>query len=412
MYPPYGKLVDGDGDGNNLNFNNIEDARNHPETKKIRKDMMNGKKPSACNFCWTEESAGITSKRLHMLKKYDINEVLKNTSDDGTIDTDTVPLIYIDLRLGNLCNLKCRVCGPYSSSLWVDDYAELNQIDNKATMNYWGEKEYNLIKTWKIDSADFNWYDDQNFHSWLDSKILNGLLSIYFTGGEPTVNKAHMQILERIIELQKASVISLEYNTNMVAIPPKLLELWKPFKLVNIGASIDAMGPLAAYVRNPSNWEKIEKNIDKIGYNQFSNLNIGCQTTVSILNIRHLIDLSKWLFSKNYTSFKNKWLSWHILVLPEHFSIQVLPSETKKIIEEEFNNFYSWVETNVGNEDGKFIRTNYGKIISFMNQQQKQHLLPKLATTITEIDNLRKENIRTAIPWLSDILGLIPEGSV
>src|ERR1022692_3646024 len=70
MHHPYGKLVDSD--GNNLNFNNIENARNHLESKKIRKDMMNGKKPSACKFCWTEESLGITSKRLTMLKKYDI----------------------------------------------------------------------------------------------------------------------------------------------------------------------------------------------------------------------------------------------------------------------------------------------------------------------------------------------------
>lgn len=408
---PHGKLLNSE-TGKFLTFNDIEDARNHPVAKNLRKDMIENKRPSACSLCWDEENIGISSKRLSMLKKFNIDDMIKNTSKDGTIDVDAVPLEYLDLRLGNLCNLRCRSCGPGDSSLWVDDYAKLAKpINNKIVMNYYDDREYELKETstgWEIDSNDFEWYNNQNFHNWIDKKILNGLSTIYFTGGEPTVNKHHMRILERIIELDKSNNTVLEYNTNMVAIPPKLLKMWEKFKSVELGASIDAIGPLASYVRNPSNWNIIEKNCDKIGYGQIPTIVVGVATTISVLNIRNFADLTKWLFSKKYTSIK-KIPSWHLLIGPNYFNLQCLPIETKKIIVDEFNNLYEWVKINYGNIDSDNIRTNYDCILAFMNQDETQHLLPKLRDSLINVDKIRNEKIETAIPWLYDIIKQLPK---
>ncbi len=207
-----------------------------------------------------------------------------------------------------------------------------------------------------------------------------------------------MRILSRIIELQKSSDISLEYNSNMVAIPPQLLNQWKQFKMVNIGASIDAIGPLATYVRHPSKWEAVEKNCDSIGYRQLPNVNIGLAATISILNIRHLPDLTKWLLSKKYTSFK-RYPTWHLLHGPEYLNIQALPDDTKKLIEQEFEDFYQWVSDNISPVDGQTVRNDYS-----MNQTSRINELAKLKVSLKTVDAIRKESIETIIPWLHELL--------
>ena len=30
--------------------------------------------------------------------------------------------VYVDLRLGNLCNLKCRMCNPGHLTQWVEEW--------------------------------------------------------------------------------------------------------------------------------------------------------------------------------------------------------------------------------------------------------------------------------------------------
>ncbi len=143
---PFGKFIDENNNSLKFSHENVDLSRNHKVSKQIRKEMLAGQKPSACSLCWKEESIGIFSKRKSMLKQYDIDSLIQHTESDGTIDLDKTPLNYLDLRLGNLCNLKCRSCGPGDSSLWVDDFAELTQKDGKVIMNYYGEKNYDIIK--------------------------------------------------------------------------------------------------------------------------------------------------------------------------------------------------------------------------------------------------------------------------
>jgi len=401
---PHGKFFDQAGKAIKFDKENIDTIQNHPSLKKIRKEMIEGQKPAACNLCWTEESDGITSKRQHMLQIYPISEHLSNTSADGTVTEHN--LKYIDLRLGNLCNLKCRSCGPSDSSLWVDDYATLNQVDNRASLNYYNSHRYDLIKThkgWQIDSNDFNWHENPNFHTWLETKITNGLDRIYFTGGEPTINKQHLKILNRIIELSSASNITLEYNTNMVAIPPSLLDLWKHFKSINIGASIDATGTLAKYIRYPGRWQDVEKNCDMIGYSQIHQLRGGIATTVSILNIRHFLELTKWVINKNYNNF-DRFPSWHVLHGPEYLNIQALPLHVKHEISIEYQDFYAWITKNYGQTMGQNLEKYYSGIISFMFEKDLSHKLVELAFATKNLDKLRNESLAIQLPWLHDIL--------
>ena len=66
-------------------------------------------------------------------------------------------------------------------------------------------------------------------------------IDYYFTGGEPTINQKHRELLDLIIERGVADRVTLEYNTNMAGIPSKVFEQWKHFKYVQIGMSIDGI---------------------------------------------------------------------------------------------------------------------------------------------------------------------------
>jgi MoaA/NifB/PqqE/SkfB family radical SAM enzyme len=403
--PPFGKLLD-DGKAARFDPDMMEAYRNHPATKALRKAMMDGERPSACNLCWKEEDIGVHSLRQIMSEKYAMDSMIDHTSPDGSIDTEGVPLEYIDLRLGNLCNLKCRSCSPSDSTLWVDDYAEMYKTsETEATMPFYGSQTYDLIKkgSWKINSNDFNWHDEPTFHQWLDDRLSDGLTRFYFTGGEPTINKSHMKILQRIIEIGKAKEITLSYNSNMIAIPPKLLVTWKSFKHVEIGISIDAIGDLAHYVRHPSVWKVIERNCDSIGYDQIPGLTASITSTVSVLNIRHFIDLTKWLISKQYTSII-QYPQWHLLHGPEYLSIQVLPDHVKDMIAAEYEYFYSWVKETRGRREAQAIRDGFEGIIRFMRQESHVEMLPVLEHKTRKLDQIRGERLADALPWLDDVL--------
>lgn len=396
---PFGKFLD---DGRAIKFDSttVDAIRNHDTAKTLRRAMMAGEQPSACKLCWDEEAVGVHSKRLSMLQKYPMAPLLAHTAPDGTIDD--IPLEYIDLRLGNLCNLKCRSCGPKDSSLWVDDFGELEQ----HRLHSYGGPEYQIVpaaKGWRIDSDDFDWHNDPTFYQWLDTKLQDGLRRFYFTGGEPTVNKNHMRILRRIVELGKAPDVILEYNSNMVAIPPNLLSLWGNFKSVGIGISVDAIGSLAHYVRHPSIWPQIERNCDAIGYGQLANLRGGLATTVSVLNVRHFIKLSEWLVGKVYKTI-SKYPSWHLLHTPDYLSIQILPDTVKAMISEEYEAFYHWIEMNFGVVEAAMVRRNYASILKFMHQQSATHLLPKFKAVTERLDAIRHESLADHLPWLAALL--------
>lgn len=397
---PNGKLNIGE-NYSNINNTTITDARNHPVFKNIRVQMINGEKPIECNLCFKEEEMKLVSKRKAMSLRYDISEYAENTSSDGTIDTDKFPLKYIDIRFGNLCNLKCRYCGPTDSSLWYEDYAEFS---GKKTFDYYGSKKYDLVlvnKKWTIDSMDFQWYEGDRF--WKNiTELLPHIDVYYFTGGEPTINKVHFNLLQLIIDKGLSHGVTLEYNSNMVAIPEKLYDLWSHFKRIQIGCSIDGYKEYANYLRYPSEWRDLEKNVDRLG-NAGDNIIGGISTTVNVYNILNFLELSKWLLEKNYKNL-NKIPSYHVLVEPPSMSVTTLPIDKKKFIESEYNNFYTYVENTYGKQVGEQFRHSYAGIINYMMSEDNTKLLPRLKHTTRKLDEIRGQRIDDIIPWLAEIL--------
>lgn len=402
IYKPFGKLKDDNGNLLNIKNTDIETARNHKDLKSLRLQMLKNQKPALCKLCYDEEKVNLNSKRKFMLKKYDTSVYQALTEEDGSINTKQFPLRYIDIRFGNLCNLKCRYCGPGDSSLWYEDFVEHHKTD---VINYYGQEDYKLEKVnnkWTIKSLDFEWYEDEKF--WNEIKnLLPYIDRYYFTGGEPTINKTHYNLLQLIIDEGYSNRVTLEYNSNMVAIPDKLYDQWDHFQEVAIGCSIDGYLDYANYLRYPSKWEDLEHNLDVLGYRSNKRINGSLSTTVNVFNILNFLDLSAWLMTKNYKRIK-KTPSYHVLEGPASMSVQVLPAETKQWITDQYEEFYTKIDQLYGTAWGDEFRKNYSGIINYMMAKDTSHLLPKLAAETKSLDVIRNQKIEEVIPWLAKIL--------
>lgn len=98
----------------------IEEIWNGREIRRFRKNMLKGKPDERCKVCYQKEKNGFQSLRNVTNTDYAHKVNLVNTTQkDGSLPG--VKPVYIDIRFSNVCNFKCRICGPWSSSQWHND---------------------------------------------------------------------------------------------------------------------------------------------------------------------------------------------------------------------------------------------------------------------------------------------------
>ena len=164
--------------------------------------FLAGEKPAECNTCWVKEDNGGQSRRTftnRMYKEFDYDKAVQVTDVDGT--TTQMP-IYWDLRFGNLCNLKCVMCGPQSSSMWYKDWAKVHSTDHfydsgtKINMSD-GSKQNR-----KDRESDYDWWESEHFWEQLDTHK-EQLQHVYLVGGEPMLVEPHYKFLQKLIDSDK-----------------------------------------------------------------------------------------------------------------------------------------------------------------------------------------------------------------
>lgn len=301
-----------------LNKDKLDNIMNSDFYKKTRLEMLNGIKPKACLRCYQEEDNNVRSKRIEENEKLGFTEDMARaiTSVDGTIP---VNFKFVELRLGNLCNLKCRTCNPVSSTSWIVPYQKLQQELTFVT-NY----DRKINSSW-TESDEF-WTD--LFEHSADIQL------IYVNGGEPTLVEKHWKYLEELIKRGYNKQITLWYNINMTNLPDKLIDLWKEFKKVQVTCSIDDLYERNDYIRSGSKWSEVVTNLDKIqSYNWIESS--VCQT-ISWLNVFYVNDFIKYMRQRNLHVHMN------YVYDPKFLSVQILPTEYKKIILDTCKDLNEW----------------------------------------------------------------------
>ena len=252
--------------------------------REIFNDLQIGVAPPECVACTRNENNNLTSYRSMF------NLTAKDNKD----------LQFVDIRNTNLCNLKCRSCGPHFSSQWVSELGTINPKPNKYSLD--------------------------NFKA---DVIKSSVHTAYFTGGEPFINDDHWMLLQAYIDAGYSKNINLQYNTNLTTLKYKdilILDLWSNFKSVSIQCSLDAIGEPFNYLRSNATWEKVESNLEYL--QNVKNLKISIVLTLSNLNL--------WFLPETMHYFKNKGILVNLNILhgPDYLSISTIPDElTNKALE-------------------------------------------------------------------------------
>ena len=298
-----------------LQNSSLRSAWTSPNRLDFLAALARGEQHSACSYCWETEAHGNESLRQKMNKELADVEPHENQ-----------PRILI-MKHGNKCNNACRMCSPYSSSLWYKDWYKLNQ-----------SKIDKPFKEWLKNFESFEKSFDENNHD--IREVLNewneNLVFIDLYGGEPLLNKLTYEIIDKSIANGHAKDQVIGIHTNLTIYDQELIDKFSKFKKVEIGMSIDAVGEKNDYIRQGSKWENIESNLTKFVDYCKTHTNVKpmvCATTMT-LNVYYMDELFEYFNNKNIPlSVQNR------VYDKKEYNISYIPRPIKEKIKEKLSKY-------------------------------------------------------------------------
>lgn len=270
--------------------------------KNIKQQLLSSETPIECNQCWNLENKGVESLRIQSLKNF----LFQKHLDYG--------IVSVDMKLGNLCNLGCRMCEPHSSSVLQ------NEIKNYS--NYeWTEED--------LDSATVD-YAKNNWVQIALQKLTNidTIRHFKFTGGEPF---AIPDIINYLNSIQNPEIITLEFLTNGLLLNDKKIKILNKFKKTILHVSCDGIKNLYNYIRWPGNWQEFENKLDYI--KNYTNFEVNISITVNAYNV--------FLLPEIFQYFTDRKINYFIIVVntPKYLHPMIYPDDLKQKIFEKYKNY-------------------------------------------------------------------------
>ena len=273
--------------------NKLSDLWNDPYMVNVRQRMLNGEQVKDCGQCYRKERKD----------EFSFRQKANNDWDIDNIDTTLINLPkYLDIRFGNLCNLRCRMCtGIYSNELGE----ELESIADK-------NEQFRLLGPDSAKTYTFNWYSDEA-KIWVElEKYVPFLELIYLTGGEPTLVEGNYKFLQKLIDSGDSKRISLVFNTNVTNAQKRFLDIISKFKRISLNLSIDGTKGIQEYIRYPSKWTAITKNLNTIiehSKTTETEFDFNFTPAVSIINVANFNSLIEWAYNLAINN-QHKNISW------------------------------------------------------------------------------------------------------
>lgn len=414
--PQRGILRKEDGTAYNAGRDDWNEARNAPLLKEVRKSMMKGEWHPECERCRQEELNGIRSRREYENEDWgkwfgdlSLEKALTYTKDDGTIDTTKQDVEFVDIRYGNFCNLKCRMCGPTDSHSWYEDHVKIhNRTYYKDT-----HETIQLVKNkkgrWSTDQYD--WFQGNNRYWDNFEKYASKAKKLYIVGGEPLIIDEHIESLERLVANGSSNEMRLEYNTNLTNVTPKILSLWENFKQIRIGASIDGIGNVFDYQRTPAKWDAVYKNLKSLHDNDKINLKGWFAFTVTPYNVFHFPEFMKWKLTESGLDKFNPYesprpiVTHHMCHSPKYFNVKVLPENIKQDVVNHYNLYREWIKSS---EFDDKVTNNFLKILDgvqnfMLSEDYSKEWLTQFIDQTKKLDQVRNQNILDIVPQFKEL---------
>lgn len=367
-----------------LSKQSIEEIWNSDNMKLLRKEMIEGKRPKVCDTCFNKEDVtGVSGRFYHNRDFPDVLEKIPSiTLEDGTCTE--MDLKYWDFRFSNLCNFKCRSCGPRYSSAWVPDAKKLGYTDQEKVWNIEGVE----------DKTNFDFLEDQ----------MDNVKRIYFAGGEPLLMDEHWHILDKLVEKKRFDV-KLSYNTNCSVLEygkKNVLDYWKQWQLgkLEVWPSIDEIGERAELIRSGTVWSKVEANLKEIA--KHDNIIMRPGMTIGAWNVNRLPEMITYLTDLGvirrhpviyqYVNYNNFFIN--LLDHPKHYHVSILPDDYRQATIEKLELFIA----DYNKKYNTSIDSIFTQILHELKQPFNLEAAKKFLAVSAQIDNLRNEDVFKTIP--------------
>lgn len=351
---------------------------NSDRMRQLRRDMLSETPNSYCDRCYEQEQAGFFGGRQsankhhgHHIHKIDL------TAPDGRLSE--FEMRYWDIRFSNLCNLRCRSCGHIFSSSW---YADQKKLAGAS----WSQKNPAFFYAGRTET---DMWEQLLPH-------MDYVEQIYFAGGEPLMMEEHYRILDEL-ERRGRFDVRLIYNTNFTQVKLKdrlVFDYWKRFESVAVGASLDAMGPRAEFIRKGTEWPTVEHNRQRM-LEICPEVDFYISPTLSIMNALHLPDFHRDWVDRGLLRPQD--LNVNVLQDPDHYRIDIAPAAYKDRVREKIQRHLEWLRP-----QDQLNRATQGfeSAINFMDSTDNSHLIAKFWSKSQQLDDIRSEDILQVIPEL------------
>ena len=303
---------------------------------------------------------------------------MQTTQEDGTVEQ--MNLAYFDIRFSNLCNMKCRSCGPHFSSKWAEDINGKPEVIEINHQDMWDEIE----------------------------EVLPTIEEVYFTGGESLFMPQHYRLLDMLIE--RGLKPRLTYNSNATRLSLKgkhIKDYWQHFDRIFYCVSLDQVEHKAEYTRAGQTWDTVFTNLcwirDNFEHSYEKGVVIQPNPTISVLNVVDLRHIVNYLFEHNIPTDFDINLS-NLLVGPDWLSCTILPKHLKDLAKQNIELLKDDIDKmEMYPQRKEFLNNGLDNIINFMYNSDDTHLIPEFRKQMQSLDLKRGENFLKVFPELKDL---------
>jgi len=363
-----------------LRKNTMREVWNQPKYKAMRVNMLADQPCIECTKCYEQERHGAFSMRNDANRNYGhmIKEV-NQTQADGT--HDEFKIRYWDVRFSNLCNFRCRSCGPIFSSNWYSDHVKL-----------YNRKPDVLGRD--MERVEYAAGDEDSMERQMVEHVPY-LEQVYFAGGEPLIMKEHYTLLEKLIEAGKTD-IRLQYNTNFSELAFKdkhVFEYWRHFKNVSVGASLDGMAAQAELIRKGTDWRQTVDNRKRM-MQEVPHVDFYVSSTVSSMNVLHVLKFHKEWTRLGLIQAKD----WNINLCqsPDWYRPDIFPTWFKEQeIYPAYEAHIAWLDPQ---DSLRRATTGYQSLVSLMKATDASAHWPRFVEECAKLDAVRGEDFWATFP--------------
>lgn len=359
----------------------LTDVWNSDALQELRDALKNGVKHPACSACWREDAVGKKSKRVRENERFwnHIERVMEAQRED-------LQPIFLDIKLGNLCNLKCRICAPHSSSKWIKEWIDVYKWDMVGTTAQEASAPGSELNRRMI----MNWFEyNPKFWDALEAWLPH-IEKFEIYGGEPFLIERHFEMLRKSVENGWSKNQNVHYNSNGTILPVDAMEnIFPHFKRVDIMLSIDGVGEQFEYQRYGAKWDEVERNMIAL-LNKFGPRDIQICLTVSNFNVYYLPDYLKYFHSVGIPVWVN------VLYTEKPFSIYNLPMEAKLAVKERLESMGTERDILTDPIDG---------VINYMMNTPADERAVELVDRIRKHDVYRNQDFAETFPEWAKLIG-------